>query len=175
MRLPRVRFTVRTMMVAVAILAAAFAAIPAWIEVVPYQWRRHLDIEMTWCQSPEGAFFAKCEFKFYTANSLLLVSDLGRADREGYYSIHRWRLGPRGELWESQGSGGGQHYLTATELAQAQQMISKLPPSTGSFWHGDPLLVASLSEGSWVTRVYDKAALPPAVQDLAGVLRLGLE
>jgi len=56
--------------------------------------------------------------------------------------------------------------LTAAELAQVQQIISKLPPSNRPYSQGDLLLVASLSEGSWVTKVYDKAALPPAVQDL---------
>jgi hypothetical protein len=62
--------------------------------------------------------------------------------------------------------------LTAAELAQVQQLISKLPPATGTSSQGDLLLVASLSEGSWVTKVYDKAALPPTVQDLVRVLQL---
>jgi hypothetical protein len=180
MKLSRVRFTVRTMMVAVAVLAAVFAA---WMGVVRYQWHQHLNTEMTWSRAPASQFFVKYELEEFTANSLLKVSDLGGPDREGYYSQHRWRLGPGGELFEERsgrnalgwGGGGGQNYLTAAELAQAQQIISKLPPSNGSLWYGDPLLVASPSEGSWVTRVYDKATLPSAVQDLFGVLRLRLQ
>ena len=180
MKLPRVRFTVRTLMFAVAISAAAFAT---WIGAVQYQWREHLNTEMTWSRSPAGQFFVKYELKKFTANSLLKISDLGGADREGYYSQHRWRLGPGGELFEERsgrnalgwGGAGGQTYFTATELVQAQQMISKLPPSNATFLRGDLLLVAAPNEGSWDTRVYDKAALPPAVQDLLGLLRLRLQ
>ena len=62
--------------------------------------------------------------------------------------------------------------MTAAELAQVQQIISKLPPLNGTSSQGDLLLVASLSEGSRVTKVYDKAALPPAIQDLVRVLQL---
>ena len=65
--------------------------------------------------------------------------------------------------------------MTAAELAQVQQIISKLPPPTGTSSQGDLLLVASLSEVSWVTKVYDKAALPPEVQDLVRVLQLRLQ
>jgi hypothetical protein len=180
MRLPRVRFTVRRMMVAVGVFAAAFAA---WMEVDRYQWRQwreHLNTEMTWSRSPVGEFFVKHDLEKYAANSLLKVSELGAPDREGYYYQHRWWLGRGGELREESygrnplgwGGGGGQHYLTAAELAQVQELISKLPPPDGSSSRGDLLLVASLSEGSWVTKVYDKAALPPAVQDLVTVLRL---
>jgi hypothetical protein len=177
MRLPHVRFTVRRMMVAVAVLAAAFAA---WMEVDRYQWRQHLNTEMTWSRSPVGQFYVKYDLEEYPANSLLKVSELGAPDREGYYYRHRWCLGRGGELREEgtfrtglgTGGGGGQHYLTAAELAQVQQIISKLPPPTGTASQGDLLMSASLSEGSWVTKVYDNAALPPAVQDLVRVLQL---
>jgi hypothetical protein len=180
MRLPRVRFTLRRMMVAVAVLAAAFAA---WMEVAHYQWREHLNTEMTWGRSPAGQFFVKYDLKQFTANSLLKVSELGGPDREGYYTQHRWHLGAGGELFEERyghkamgwGGAGGQHDLTTAELGQVQQIISKLPPSDGTLSHGDLLLVASLSEGSWVTRVYNKAALPPTVQDLVRILRLALQ
>jgi hypothetical protein len=67
MRLPRVRFTVRRMMVAVAVLAAAFAA---WMEVDRYQWRQHLNTEMSWSRSPVGQFFVKYDLEEYPANSL---------------------------------------------------------------------------------------------------------
>jgi hypothetical protein len=187
MRLPRVRFTVRMIMVAVAVLAAAFAL---WMKVDGdqwRQWRQHLNAEMTWVQSPVDEFYAKPEdrdaedpFKKFTANSLLKVSSPGVPDREGYYDRHRWWLGRGGELETDHvtitrlgGQGaGGQHILTAAELAQVQQIISALPPPTATSWQGDLLLVASLSEGSWVTKVYDKAALPPAIQDLVRVLQL---
>jgi hypothetical protein len=180
MRLPRVRFTVRRMMVAVAVLAAAFAA---WMEVDRYQWsewRQHLNTEMTWSRSPVDQFYVKHALEKYQTNSLLKVSELGAPDQEGYYYRHRWWLGPGGELREERtfrtglgtGGAGGQNSLTAAELAQVQQIISKLPPPNGTSSQGDLLLVASLSESSWVTKVYDKAALPPAVQDLVRVLQL---
>jgi hypothetical protein len=180
MKLPRIRFTVRRMMVAVAVLAAAFAA---WMEVDRYQWRqwrRHRNTEMTWSRSPVGEFYVKYHLERYTADSLLKVSELGAPDREGYYYRQRWWLGRGGELQAEgtfrtvlgTGGGGGQNYLTAAELAQVQQIISKLPPPNGTSSRGDLLLVAFLSEGSWATRVYDKAALPPAVQDLVRVLEL---
>ena len=183
MRLPRLRFTVWRMMIAVAVFAAAFAALAPWMKMHRDRWRKwreHLNTEMTWVQSPVGEFYVKNSFEKYSANSLLKVSELGAPDREGYYYRRRWCLGRGGELREEgtfrtslgTGGGGGQNYLTAAELAQVQQIISKLPPPTGTSSQGDLLLVASLSEGSWVTKVYDKAALPPAVQDLVRVLQL---
>jgi hypothetical protein len=177
MRLPRVRFTVRRMMVAVADLAAAFAV---WMEVHPSEWRQHLNTEMTWIRSPVGQFYVKHDLEEYPANSLLKALELGAPDREGHYYRQRWWLGRGSELCEERtfrngsgtGSGLGQNYLTAAELAQVQQIISKLPPSNATSSQGDLLLVASRSEGSWVTKVYDKAALPPAVHDLVRVLQL---
>ena len=71
------RFTVRSMMVAVAVSAAVFAAFAAWMEVAPDDWRQHLNTEMTWVRSPVGEFFVKHDLESYTANSLLKVSDLG--------------------------------------------------------------------------------------------------
>ena len=62
MRLPRVRFTVRRMMIAVAVFAAAFAALAPWMKVDRdqwRQWRQHLNTEMTWIQSPVGEFYVK--------------------------------------------------------------------------------------------------------------------
>jgi hypothetical protein len=179
MRLPRVRFSVRSMMVAVAVSAAAFAAFAAWMEVAPDERRQHLGTEMTWVRSPVGEFFVKHDLERYTVNSLLKVSDLGAPDGEGHYYMHRWWLGRGGELGTDRtfrtGTGthsaGGQHYLTAAELAQVQQIISKLPPTNATSSQGDVLLVASPSEGSWVTKVYDKAALPPEVRDLVRVLQ----
>jgi hypothetical protein len=173
-----VRFTVRRMMVAVAVLAPAFAA---WMEVDRDEWRQHLNTEMTWIRSPVGEFYVKNDLEKYSANSQLKVSELAAPDREGLYYRHRRWLGPGGELREERtfrnslgtGGAGGQHYLTAAELAQVQQLIPKLPPPNATSSQGDLLLVASLSEGSWVTKVYDKAALPPAVQDLVRVLQLG--
>ena len=184
MKPPRVRFTVRMMMVAVAVLAAAFAL---WMNVDGDQWRwwrQHLNTEMTWVHSPVDEFYAgryaKDPLKKFTAKCLLKVSSPGVPDREGYYDRHRWWLGRGGELEADhvtatrfgRKGGGGQNLLTATELAQVQQIISALPPPTATSWQGDQLLVASLSEGSWVTKVYDKAALPPAIQDLVRVLQL---
>ena len=172
MRLSRVRFTVRSMMIAVALLAAAFAA---WMEFGQYRWRQHLNTEMTWSRSPAGLFLAKHDFERHAANSLLKVSEVGAPDGDGYYSEHRWCLGRGGELLEETyggtGGGAGQNYLTAEELAQVQRIISRLPPPNGPYSQGDLLLVSSLSEGSWVTKAYDKAALPPAVKDLVRVLR----
>jgi hypothetical protein len=164
------------MMVAVAGLAVAFAA---WIGVDQYEWREHLNAEMTWCRSPADRFFVKYSLKEYTANCLPKVSELGAPDREGNHAQHRWRLSPGGELFEERyghkaagwGGGDGQNYPTAAELAQVQQNIPKLPPSSGSSSHGDLLLVASLSEGSRVTNVYGKSKLPPAVQNLMKILR----
>ena len=68
MRLPRARFTVRRILVAVAVLAAAFAV---WMQVDRYQWRRwrqHLNTEMTWSRSPVGQFFVKYDLEEYRAN-----------------------------------------------------------------------------------------------------------
>ena len=115
------------------------------------------------------------EFK---ASSFLRVSELLAPDLEGYCYGHRWWLSRGGELrdWRTfrtgSGSGGAgtQHDLTAAELAHVQQLISNLPPPNMPSTKVDLLLVASLSNGSWVTRVYDKAKLPPAVQDLVRVL-----
>ena len=125
MRLPRVRFTMRRMMAAVAILAAAFAAIAPWMKVDRdgwRQWRQHLNAEMTWVQSPVDEFYARDAedpFKKFAANSLLKVSSPGVPDREGYYDRHRWWLGRGGELEEDRVTvtrvggkgGGGQHVL----------------------------------------------------------------
>jgi hypothetical protein len=119
-------------------------------------------------------------FKMFTANSLLKVSAPGVPDRKGYYDRYRWWLGRGGELCVDHVTatgfggkgGGGQHVLTAAELGQAQQIISTLPASNATSWQADLLLVAALSEGSWVTKVYDRAALPPEVQDLIRVLQL---
>ncbi len=147
------------------------------------QWRQHLNTEMTWIQSPVGEFNVKDHLETYMAASLLKVSEPGVPDREGYYDRQRGWLGRGGELLQDrvtvtrfggQGAGGQHDLLTAAELAQVQQIISTLPPSNATSWQGDLLLVASLSEGSWVTKVYDKAALPPAVQDLITVLQLGV-
>ena len=99
MRLPRVQLTVRRMMVAVAVLAAAFAA---WTEVIRYPWRQHLNTEITWSRSPVGEFYVKSGLKTYTANSLMKVSEIGSADAQGYYTMRRWWLGPRGELFEKE-------------------------------------------------------------------------
>ncbi len=184
MRLPRVRFTVRRMMVAVAVLAVASAglamAFAGWTRVGPHHWRQHLDTEMTWSRSPVGRFFVKHELEEYSANSLLKVSDLGAPDREGHFTGHRWCLGPGGQLLAETrshyalgwGSGWGQHYLTAAKMAEVQQIILKLPLSNESYLQRDRLLVSSFKNGSWVTNIYDKAALPPAVQDLVSVLKL---
>ncbi len=183
MRHPRVRFTVRRMMVAVAVLAAAFAAVAGWMKFDPSGWRHHLNEEMTWCRSPESAFHSKdIGIIWVHANSLLKVSEVGVRHPWGYYDQHRWCLGPGGELLDRRagskatgwGDPGGQHELTAAELAQVQQLLAVLPPSNGSHSQGELLLVSSLSEGSWVTKVYDKSALPSAVRDLVTVLHLSL-
>jgi hypothetical protein len=166
------------MMVAVAVLAAAFAA----GKILWYRsskWHRHLSAEMTWSGSPAEQFYARPGLEEYTANSLLKVSDLGRPGYDGGYDRHRWWLAPVPELRSygtfhhqfGAGGGGGQHRLTAAEWVQAQQIISKLPPSNSPYLEGDLLLVSFRSNGSWVTRGYDKAALPPAVQDLMKFLR----
>jgi hypothetical protein len=185
MRLPRLRFTVRRMMIAVAVFAAAFVALAPWMKVPWHhwrQWRELLNTEMTWIQSPVGEFYVKDSFEKYSANSLLKVSEPGVPDREGYYDRERWWLGQGGVLGQDgvtrrrfgEKSGGREHRLTAAHLAWAQQIISTLPPSNATPWQGDVLLVASLSEGYWVTRVYNKSALPPEVQDLVTVLQLRL-
>jgi hypothetical protein len=188
MRLPHVRLTIRWVMLLVAIVAVLLTggelitrsrAQHEW-----RKWHQHLNAETTWVQSPMDEFYAgryaKDPLKKFTANCLLKVSSPGVPDREGYYDRHRWWLGRGGELEADHVTatrfggkgGGGQNLLTATELAQVQQIISALPPPTATSWQGDLLLVASLSEGSWVTKVYDKAALPPAIQDLVRVLQL---
>jgi hypothetical protein len=187
MRLPHVRLTIRWVMLLVAIVAVLLTGGELITRSrTQHEWRKwHQDLnaETTWVQSPMDEFYAKDPedpFKMFTANSLLRVSAPGVPDRKGYYDRHRWWLGPRGELQHFRvtatgfgGKGGGaQHVLTAEELAQVQQIISALPPPTATSWQGDLLLVASLSEGSWVTSAYDKAAFPPAVQDLIRVLRL---
>ncbi len=182
MRLPRVSFTVRSMMIAVAVLAAAFAAFAAWMRVGQDEWRQHLNTEMKWSRSPVGEFFRKHGFEKFRANSLLKVSAPGAPDRRGYYSRRRSCLGQGGELYSDSrgrsyygtGFAGGQHWLTAAELAQVGQIISKLPPPNGSYPQGDLLLVSCLSQGSWVTKAYDIAALPPAVKELVRVLQLRL-
>jgi hypothetical protein len=187
MRLPRVRFTIRWVMLVVAIVAVLLTGGELITRSrTKHEWRKwhqHLNAETTWVQSPMDEFYAKdaeVPFEKFTANSLLKVSAPGVPDREGYYDRHRWWLGRGGELEQDRVTvtrfggkgGGGQNVLTAAELAQVQQIISALPPPTATSWQRDLLLVASLSEGSWVTKVYDKAALPPAVQDLVRVLRL---
>jgi hypothetical protein len=185
-RLPRLRFTVWRMMIAVAVFAAAFAALAPWMKMHRDQWRKwreHLNTEMTWVQSPVGEFYVKNSFEKYSANSLLKVSEPGVPDREGYYDRQRCWLGQGGVLGSDRVTvtrlggrgGGGENRLTAAELAQVQQIISTLPPSNATPWQGDLRLVASLSEGHWVTKVYNKSALPPAVQDLVRVLRLRLQ
>jgi hypothetical protein len=187
MRLPHVRLTIRWVMLLVAIVAVLLTGGELITRSrTQHEWRKwhqHLNAETTWVQSPMDEFYAKDPedpFKMFTANSLLKVSAPGVPDRKGYYDRHRWWLGRGGELQQFRVTatrfggkgGGGQHVLTAEELAQVQQIISALPPPTATSWQGDLLLVASLSEGSWVTKAYDKAALPPAVQDLIRVLRL---
>jgi hypothetical protein len=177
MRLPRVRFTVRRMMVAVALLAAVFGR---WLGVGRDQWRQHLNTEMTWSQSPVGEFYVKNGVDDFDANCLLKISELGAPDREGNYYRHRWWLGGGGELRKTVrfrnalgvGGVGGQNYLNAAELAQVQQIITKLPRSNRPYLQTDLILVSSFSGGFWVTKIYDKAALPAAVQDLVGVLQL---
>ena len=59
MRLPGVQFTVRSMMIAVAV----FAAFAAWTQGGEYAWRQHLNTEITWSQSPEGQFLEKHGFE----------------------------------------------------------------------------------------------------------------
>ena len=173
-------------MIAVAVFAAAFAALAPWTKIHRDQWRKwreHLNTEMTWIQSHVGEFYVKNSFEKYSANSLLKVSEPGVPDREGYYDRQRWWLGQGGVLGQFRVTvtrfggkgGGGENRLTAAELPQVQQIISTLPPSNATSWQGDLLLVASLSEGSWVTKVYNKSALPPAVQDLVRVLQLRLQ
>ncbi len=140
MKLPRIRFSLRRMMVAVAVFAVAFAALVPWMKGDWNQWRQWrylLSVEMTWIQSTAGEFYPKDSLKKYTANSLLKVSEPGVPDRRGCYDRQRWWLGQGGELGHhrltvtllaGQG-GGGQHVLNATELAQVQQIIATLPPS----------------------------------------------
>jgi hypothetical protein len=186
MRLPRPRFTVWRMMIAVAVFAAAFAALAAWMKMHRDQWRKwreHLNTEMTWIQSPVGEFYVKNSFEQYSANSLLKVSDPGVPDREGYYDRRRWWLGQGGVLGQFRvthsrfggKSAGGENRLTAAELAQVEQILSTLPPSNAAPWQNDLLLVASFSEGNWVTKVYDKSAVPPAVQDLLRIIQSWLQ
>jgi hypothetical protein len=134
---------------------------------------------MTWIQSPVGEFFAERQVD-EEASCILKVSEFLAPDREGGYYGHRWWLGRGGELRDYRtfptGSGshgvGQQNYLTGAELAQVQQLISNLPPPNMPSSQVYLLLVACLSKGSWVTRVYGKAAPPPAVQDLVRVLQL---
>jgi hypothetical protein len=147
MRLPRVRFTIRWVMPVVAIVAVLLTG----GELITRsrtrdewrKWRWHLNAEMTWAQSPMDEFYAKDAgdpFKKFTANSLLTVSVPGVPDREGYYDRYRWWLGRGGELCVDHVTatrfggkgGGGQHVLTAAELAQAQQIISTLLPPTAT-------------------------------------------
>jgi hypothetical protein len=186
MRMLRVQFTVRRMMIAVPVFAAAFAALAPWMEMHWDQWRKwreNLNTEMTWIQSPVGEFYVKNSFERYSANTLLKVSEPGVPDRNWYYDRHRWWLGQGGVLGQDRVTvtrfgtkgGGGENRLTAAHLAWVQQIISTLPPSNATPWQGDLLLVASLKEGYWVTKVYDKSALPPAVQDLVRVLHLRLQ
>ncbi len=184
MRLPRVRSAVRIPIVAVAVLAAALAA---WIECSEDPlWRWNLNGEMTWSRSPVGEFFPKDEVEISQPNILLKVSDADAPDGGPRYNQLpsyrklRWCLGRAGELSRREIVHGAycgwrrswQDGLSRAELAEVQRIISKLPPSNGPYHHGDLLLVSTLSEGSWVTKVYDKAAPPPAVRDLVTLLHL---
>ena len=165
-------------MVAVATAAVLAAAVVAWTRVDRSEWREQLNSELTWVQSPVGEFFME-HLIDEKASCILKVSEFRAADVEWRYYRHRWWIGGNGELRDYRtfrtGSGshgaGAQNHLTAAELAQVQQLISKLPPPNMPSSQVDLLLVASLSNGSWVTRVYDKAALPPAVQGLVRVLQ----
>jgi hypothetical protein len=165
-------------MVAVAAVAVLAAAVVAWTQVDRTEWRQQLDSELTWIQSPVGEFLTEYHIN-ERAGSILKVSEFLAADGEGRYYGHRWWLGRGGELRDyrtfrtgsGSGGGGAQNHLTAAELARVQQLISNLPPPNMPRSQVDLLLVASLSNGSWVTRVYDKAALPPEVQDLVRVLQ----
>lgn len=182
MRLPRVRFTVPRMMFAVAAVAAAVAA---WMESrQDPSWRWNLNVEMKWSQSPVGEFFPTDDVETYQPNGLLLkVSDVdapqGGPKFPSYRKV-RWCLSQAGELSRRDIVKGAycayrrcsEGYLTRAELAEVQQTISKLPPSNGPYRRGALLLVSTLSDGSWVTKVYDKAALPPAVRDLVTLVHL---
>jgi hypothetical protein len=178
MRIPRVRFRLRSAMVAVAGMAILAATFVAWTRVLRSEWGEQLDSEMTWTQSPVGEFFTEYQIN-EKAGCILKVSEFLAADGEGRYYGHRWWLGRGGELRDyrtfrtgsGSGGGGAQNHLTAAELAQVQLLISNLPSPNAPASQVDLLLVASLSNGSWVTRVYDKAALPPAVQDLVRVFQ----
>jgi hypothetical protein len=175
MKLPRLRFTVWRMMIAVAVFAAAFAALAPWMEMYRDQWRKwreYLNTEMTWIESPVGEFYVKNSFEKYSANSLLKVSEPDFRDREGYYDRRRWWLGQGGVLGQDRVTvtpfgrkgAGGENRLTAAELAQVQQIIATLPPSNATPWQGDLLLVASFSEGSWVTKVYSSSVNSPCLK-----------
>jgi hypothetical protein len=178
-RIPRMRFRLRSGMIAVAAVAILSAAIVAWMRVDRSEWRQQLDSEMTWTQSPFDKSLVKNQPDEFKASSLLRVSKLLAPDLEGDCYVHRWWLSQGGELRDfrnfrtgsGSGAGEGQKYLTAAELARVQQLISNLPAPVTPSSQGEALLVASLSEGSWVTKVYDGAALPPTVQELLGVLR----
>lgn len=178
MRLPRVRFSVRSIMVAVAVLAVALVVAPQMKCGVDL-WRRHLNDQMKWSRSPIGEFFMDGP-PYHQATSLLKVSEIGAPDPKGFYCDRRWCLGRRGELTRCHLSkdfyaarrAGSSRRLTAAELAQVQEMISNLPPSNRAYSRGDLVLVSFLRKGSWFTRVYDKATLPSAVQDLVAVFRL---
>ncbi len=177
MRLPRP--TIQKAMLAVAILAAVFAAGKELLWYCSSKWHKHLSTEMTWSDSPAEQFYARTSFDEYTANSLLKVSDLGLPGYGGNYDRQRWWLAPVPELrsWGTfhhrlgSGGEGGQQQLTAAEFSQAQQIISKLPPSNNPYLKGNLLVVSFRSNGSWVTRGYDKTSLPPAVQDLMKFLQ----
>ena len=137
MRVPRVRFTVRRLMVIMAVFAAASAA---WVEVDRYQWRRYLNTEMTWSRSPVYHFYQSLPDLGRTpATCLLKISELGVPDREGDHYQHRWSLSRGGELFEEMsgptGGAGGQHNLPAAG-AQVQQRIAKLPPPDGALVAG---------------------------------------
>jgi hypothetical protein len=181
MRLRLMRFTVRSMMIAVAVLAAVFAAFAAWMQVDQYEWRRHLNTELRWSGSPVGEFVLM-DGERYRVNGILKVSAPGVSKQGGYYFRHRLCVDQGGELYRDTrchsfygtAIARGKWLLTAANLAEVEQIISKLPPANASYPQGDLILVSSLSDGSWVTRAYDIAALPPAVKELVRVLQLRL-
>jgi hypothetical protein len=178
MRIALVRFKLRSAMVVVATVAILAAAVVAWTRVDRSEWRQQLDSEVTWTQSPVGEFFVEHQID-ENVSTILKVSEFLAADGEGRYYGHRWWIGRGGELRDYRtfrtGSGshgaGAQNHLTVAELAHVQQLISDLPPPNVPPSQVDLLLVASSSNGYWVTRVYDKAALPPAVRGLVRVLQ----
>jgi hypothetical protein len=150
-----------------------------------------LDEAQRWCASGFESFHPRSHFDDSKSEPGLIYDESGRVKlpclvkiryvtkipEEGSCDVTSYSLSQDGRMeqehdlynWAVQ---GGWHTLTPAQTAECKKLVGELPRSQGWIPIGNAISIGFLDRGTWSTRVYDKARLPPGVAALGKAMEI---